>query len=138
MEIIIEESPVIQKTKELCETILTDPGIRSIRDRIDRFMGDEKSRSQYDSLVSRGQELQEKQENAIQLSREEISAFEQDREALLNNPVARGFIDAQEELHGVQQSIHKYVKKTLELGRIPSEEDLSESSCGSGCGCHGH
>jgi hypothetical protein len=56
----------------------------------------------------------------------------------LNNPVARGFLDAQEELQQVQQSVHKYIKKTLELGRMPAEEDLAEGSCGHGCGCHGH
>jgi len=109
-----------------------------IRDRIDNFMVDEKSRTQYESLVAKGQALQDKQESAVQLSSEEINSFEQDREALLNNPVARGFIDAQEELQSVQQSIHKYVKKTLELGRMPTEDDLSGGSCGGGCSCHGH
>jgi cell fate (sporulation/competence/biofilm development) regulator YlbF (YheA/YmcA/DUF963 family) len=139
MEITIEESPVIQKTKELCQTILNEPSIRSIRQRIDTFMEDEHSRSQYEGLVTRGQELQEKQQNAIQLTSEEISTFEEQREALLNNPVAKAFLDAQEELHQVQQSIHKYVKKTLELGRMPEEDDLAEGSCGhGGCGCHGH
>jgi hypothetical protein len=28
------------------------------------------------------------------------------------------------------------VTKTFELGRVPSEEDLQEGSCGHGCGCH--
>jgi len=60
---------------------------------------------------------------------------EQHREALLNNPVARGFMDAQEELHQVQESIQQYVTKTLELGRVPSEEEMDSGSCGHGCGC---
>ena len=138
MEITIEESPVIRKTKELCQTILDEPGVRSIRQRIDAFMDDEKSRTQYEDLVAKGQTLQEKQQNAMQLTDGEIAEFEQQREALMNNPVARGFLDAQEELHQVQQSVHKYIKKTLELGRMPAEEDLAEGSCGQGCGCHGH
>ena len=50
--------------------------------------------------------------------------------------VARGFLDAQEELHTVQQSIQQYVSKTLELGRVPKEEDLNDGGCGHGCGCH--
>ena len=138
MEITIEESPVIRKTKELCQTLLDEPGVRSIRQRIDAFMDDEKSRSQYEELVAKGEALQEKQQNAVQLTDSEVAEFEQQREGLLNNPVARGFLDAQEELHQVQQSVHKYIKKTLELGRIPAEEDLAEGSCGHGCGCHGH
>ena len=138
MEITIEESPVIRKTRELCQTLLDEPGVRSIRQRIDAFMDDEKSRSQYEELVAKGEALQEKQQNAVQLTDTEIAEFEQQREGLLNNPVARGFLDAQEELQQVQQSVHKYIKKTLELGRIPAEEDLAEGSCGHGCGCHGH
>jgi cell fate (sporulation/competence/biofilm development) regulator YlbF (YheA/YmcA/DUF963 family) len=138
MEITLEESPVIRKTRELCQTLLDEPGMRSIRQRIDAFMDDEKSRSQYEELVAKGEALQEKQQNAVQLTEKEIAEFEQQREGLLNNPVARGFLDAQEELQQVQQSVHKYIKKTLELGRIPAEEDLAEGSCGHGCGCHGH
>jgi hypothetical protein len=60
---------------------------------------------------------------------------------LLRNPVARGFIDAQEELQQVQRSVHQYVSKTLELGRLPTEEELDGGGCcgenHGGCGC-GH
>jgi len=136
MQTTIEETPVIQKTKELCQAILDQPNMQSIRRRIDAFMGDEKTRAQYDGLMSKGQALQEKQQMSLPLSGEEIDGFERDREALLNNQVARGFLDAQEELHQVQESVQKYVAKTLELGRLPAEEDMSEGSCGHGCGCH--
>jgi cell fate (sporulation/competence/biofilm development) regulator YlbF (YheA/YmcA/DUF963 family) len=141
MPTMIEETPVIRKTKELCQTILEQPNIRSIRQRIDAFMGDEKTRSQYDGLVTKGQALQQKQQQSVALSGEEIADFEQHRDALLNNPVARGFLDAQEELHQVQHSIQQYVSKTLELGRMPSEEDMEAGACDGhgGCGCgHGH
>jgi cell fate (sporulation/competence/biofilm development) regulator YlbF (YheA/YmcA/DUF963 family) len=99
-------------------------------------MGDEKTRAHYDALMAKGQALQQKQQGSMPLSGEEISDFEQHRESLLNNPVARGFLDAQEELHQVQESIQQLVSKTLELGRIPTEEDLGGGSCGHGCGCH--
>jgi cell fate (sporulation/competence/biofilm development) regulator YlbF (YheA/YmcA/DUF963 family) len=138
MPITIEESPVIRKTKELCQTILEQPEIRSIRQRIDAFVGDEKTRAQYEGLVSKGQVLQQKQQQSLPLSGEEIADFEQERESLLSNPIARGFLDAQEELHQVQESIHKYVNKTLELGRLPSDEEMEASACGhGGCSC-GH
>jgi cell fate (sporulation/competence/biofilm development) regulator YlbF (YheA/YmcA/DUF963 family) len=137
MQTTIEDSPVIRKTKELCQTILEQPEIRSIRQRIDAFFGDEKARAQYEELVNKGQALQQKQQQALPLSGEEIADFEQERDTLLGNPVARGFLDAQEELHQVQESINKYVNKTLELGRLPSDEEIEASSCGHGCSC-GH
>jgi cell fate (sporulation/competence/biofilm development) regulator YlbF (YheA/YmcA/DUF963 family) len=136
MEITIEESPVIQKTKELCQAILDQPDMQSIRQRIDAFMSDEKARGLYDGLMVKGQALQQKQQESLPLSGEEIADFEGHREQLLNNQVARGFMDAQEELHQVEESIHKYVSKTLELGRMPSDEEMNEGGgCGHGCGC---
>jgi cell fate (sporulation/competence/biofilm development) regulator YlbF (YheA/YmcA/DUF963 family) len=139
MQTTIEETPVTQKTRELCQTILDQPNMQSIRRRIDVFMADEKARVQYDGLVSKGQLLQEKQQMSTPLTGEEISDFEQHRDALLQNPIARDFLDAQEELHEVQQSIHQYVNKTLELGRLPTEQELAGDGCGHGCGCgHNH
>jgi len=136
MQTLTEETPVLQKTKELCQAILDQPTMQSIRQRIDAFMGDEKSRAQYENLVNKGQALQEKEQMSVPLSREEINDFEKQREAVFNNPVARNFLDAQEELHTVQATIQQYVNKTLELGRMPTEEDLSGGGCGHGCGCH--
>jgi cell fate (sporulation/competence/biofilm development) regulator YlbF (YheA/YmcA/DUF963 family) len=136
METTIQDSVITQKTKELCQAILDQPDLKSARQRIDAFVADEKARTQYEGLMARGQELQQKQQRSA-LSREEISAFEKDREALLNNPVAKAFLDAQEEMHHLHHSITQYVGKTLELGRIPTEDDLeSGGHCGSGdCGC---
>jgi cell fate (sporulation/competence/biofilm development) regulator YlbF (YheA/YmcA/DUF963 family) len=127
------------KRNELCEAILEQLQQGGIHKRIDAFLADASARGQYESLMSKGQALQEKQHNGEQLDPSEISSFEKDRDSLLANPVASGFLDAQEEMHDLKQSVQKYVAKTIELGRLPSEEDLAESSCGSGgCGCHGH
>ncbi len=131
----MEDSQVLQKTRELCQTLLEEPGMRQIRNRIDAFMDDEQSRTQYEGLVAKGQELQQKQQTTA-LTGEEIAAFEQSRDALLGNPVARGFLDAQEELHQIQQTVQRYINKTLELGRMPTEEDLHGCS-EHGCSC-GH
>ena len=112
--------------------------MQSIRQRIDSFMGDEQAQAQYEAVVNKGQELQQKQQMSEQLSPEEISAFEQQRDSLLKNQVARGFIDAQEELHEVKHSVHQLINKTLELGRLPTEEELNGGGCGGGggsCGC---
>jgi cell fate (sporulation/competence/biofilm development) regulator YlbF (YheA/YmcA/DUF963 family) len=137
MDITVTESPVMQKTRELCQTILDHPDMQSIRQRIDAFMGDEKTRTEYENLVSKGQALQQKQQNSTPLSGEEVADFENHRDVLLQNPTARAFLDAQEELHDVQKSVQRYVNRTLELGRLPTEDEMNNSSCGHGCDC-GH
>jgi cell fate (sporulation/competence/biofilm development) regulator YlbF (YheA/YmcA/DUF963 family) len=125
-----------EKTQELCQTIIAQPEMISIRKRIDTFLADAGARNQYETLTGKGNVLQEKQQHGQPLAAAEISDFEKSRESLLANPVARGFLDAQEELHEIQHSIQKHITKTLELGRIPAAEDLEEGSCGHGCGCH--
>ena len=136
MQIATEAPSIEQKTRELCQTILDQPSMASIRKRIDTFMADDRAREQYDGLMAKGQALQQKQQMSVQLTGEEINDFEQHRDSLLKNPVTRGFLDAQEELQQVQETIHQYVNKTIELGRIPTDEDLSGGGCGHGCGCH--
>jgi cell fate (sporulation/competence/biofilm development) regulator YlbF (YheA/YmcA/DUF963 family) len=125
------------KTNELCELILKEIQTGGIRQRIDTFLADASARGAYESLMSKGQALQEKQHGGQVLEPAEIAAFEKDRDALLQNPVASGFLDAQEEMHELKETVQKRVSKTIELGRIPTAEELSSGgSCGSGCGCH--
>ncbi len=126
------------KTNELCQAILDELSSNGIRKRIDTFLADSTARNQYEALMSKGQKLQEKQHHGQPLDPAEISTFEKDRDALLKNPVAVGFLDAQEEMHEIQHVVKKMVGKTIELGRIPTSEDLEEGGCGHGCGCHGH
>ena len=140
MQTTQDSSIITEKTRELCQTILEQPHILSARQRIESFVADEKAKAQYEGLMAKGQALQEKQQRSQQLSGEEVSEFEKERDALLSNPVARGFLEAQEEMHHVHQSINQYVSKTLELGRLPTEADFEEEGgCGNGCGCgHNH
>src|ERR1700722_7004559 len=113
-----------EKTKELCQAIVEQPEMISIRKRIDTFLSDAGAQGQYKTVTSKGQALHEKQHSGQPLESTEISDFEKSREVLLANPVACGFLDAQEKLHEIQHSIQKQISKTLELGRVPTEADL--------------
>ncbi len=132
----IEESVVLQKTRELCQTLLDQPEVRVLRQNIENFMADDRIKGQYDVLVAKGQALQQMHQSGRQPDGVEVSAFEQLRESFLVNPVARDFLDAQEDMQKLQQSISQYVNKTFELGRVPDESDMDSGSCGHGCGCH--
>jgi cell fate (sporulation/competence/biofilm development) regulator YlbF (YheA/YmcA/DUF963 family) len=127
---------VRQKTLELCEAIVQQAQFQSIRQRVDTFMADPKAQQQYQSLTEKGRSLHEKQHQGLPLDSREIAIFESERDILLGNSVAKAFIDAQEEMQEMQEGVHKFIHKTFELGRLPSEEDFQEGSCGHGCGCH--
>ena len=135
MQTITEETVVIQKTRELCQAILDESDYQDLRRRMDAFMADEKAKNDYDAVMSKGQALQQKQQMALALDASEISEFERQREQLLNNPVARGFLDAQDEMHKLQHTVGEYVSLTLELGRVPNPDDFESGNCGHGCGC---
>ena len=124
------------KTRELCQTIVDQPEMISIRKRIDTFLSDPGARGQYEAVMSKGQALQEKQAQSQPLESAEIADFEKHRDALMKNSIARGFLEAQEELHEMQHLIQKSISKTIELGRVPTEGDFDNGSCGHGCGCH--
>jgi cell fate (sporulation/competence/biofilm development) regulator YlbF (YheA/YmcA/DUF963 family) len=131
------EDAILQKTRELCETIMEQPQFQSIRQRVDAFMANPAAQRQYETLSEVGQQLHEKQHQGHALTGAEIAAFDKQRDAFYSNPVAKGFMDAQEEMQQIQKQVTKLVSKTLELGRVPLEDELSEGgSCGSGCGCH--
>jgi len=101
-------------------------------------MTDAQTQSQYNALLMKGEALQRQQKLAAPATGEEIADFERQREQFLRNPVTRGFLDAQEQLRDVQESVHRYVAKTLELGRVPAPVDFDAGSCGEGCGCRDH
>ena len=129
------DSAVMQKTLELCSTILEQPEFQSLRQRVDSFLADESAKQQYQTVVEKSQDLQRKQQQAMPLTEEEVAAFEKDRQSLFSNPVAKGFLEAQQQMHSVQETITRYVTKTFEIGRVPTQEDMT--TCGAGCSC-GH
>jgi cell fate (sporulation/competence/biofilm development) regulator YlbF (YheA/YmcA/DUF963 family) len=136
METIATAPAPALKTGELCQSILDRPDFAEMRRRIDAFMNDELAKFQYQMLNDRGAMLQQKQAMGAQITDEEIAQFEALREGFMKNTVATEFIDAQQELQKVLDSVTQRIHKTFELGRLPTEEDFASSCCDSGCGCH--
>ena len=133
METTFENPAILQKTRELCQAIIDQPDFEAIRRQVDAFLADENIKTQYQELSERSALLQHKQQTGMPLDMTEIADFEQRREAFLTNPVAQGFLAAQQAMQQVQESVGQYLAKTYELGRMPKDEDLN--SCGHGCGC---
>jgi cell fate (sporulation/competence/biofilm development) regulator YlbF (YheA/YmcA/DUF963 family) len=135
MSIVAEDSAVIAKTKELCAQIASDPSFRKLQADVERFLSDDAARLQYQSVHERGEELHHKQHAGIELGAVEIREFESARDALFENEIARDFLAAQRELEMLQKEIGKYVGSTIELGRVPTAEELEDK--GGGC-CGGN
>ena len=137
MSILAEDSAVIAKTKELCAQIASDPSFLKLQADVERFLGDDSARLQYQSVHERGEELHHKQHAGVELGAAEIREFESARDALFENEIARDFLSAQRELETLQKQIGKYVGGTIELGRVPTADELVDKGggcCGGGGG----
>lgn len=123
------------KTTELCQNILDQSFFPELHKKVELFLNDEALKYQFQMLNDRSSHLQQKQSLGAELKPAEIAEFEGMRAAFLQNPTAKNFLEAQEQIQKIQDQIHTSLAKTFELGRLPKSEDF-DSSCGSGCGCH--
>ena len=134
MNLLEDDSAVMGKTRDLCETIANDSDYRDLLQKVEKFLGDDEARLSYQSVHESGQALNQKQQSGLQLSESEIAEFEGARSELLNNPIASDFMQAQQSLEALQSSVSRMVGMTLELGRVPTPEDIAQASGGGCCG----
>lgn len=133
MSTVTDQSQVIAKTKELCETIVQDPSVNALISQVEAFLNDNEAKLHYQRVHELGDTLNQKQRAGVELSDTEINEFEVAREQLLENAVVTGFLDAQRELQGIQSKVTKYVSLAIELGKVPTEEEVEAASQGGGC-----
>ena len=136
MESTTKESPIIQKTLELCQVITSQPDFQSLKTKLDAFLSDEGLKFQFQQVNQMGELLQQRHQGGLAIKPEEIAQYESMHEQVFGNPAVQGFIEAQQELGKLHDAIGRFVGKTFELGRQPDFEDVFDGSCGSGCGCH--
>lgn len=139
MNLLKDDSMVMQKTRDLCEAIVGDAEYQDLLGKVESFLADDEARLTYQAVHERGQELNEKQRAGLELGPGEIAAFEEARAGLLGNVVASEFMQAQQDLENLQMSVSRLVGMSMELGRVPTAEDLAQAAgggcCGGGCGC---
>lgn len=131
------ETPVIAKTKELCESLLELESYKRMKAQLDAFVADAEAQKMYQDLSQKQSQLVQKQETTGDLTEEEIRDFEDQRERMLMHPVAGGFVEAQQGFEELRDTVVRYVTKTFELGRVPTEDEVTPRQggcCGGGCG----
>ena len=87
-----------EKTEELCQLILDQPAYPELKGMIKKFFADDDAKALYNEVLEKQRFLQEKQQRGLQLSKEEVDAFEEDRDKLYMNPVSNNFMFASQEI----------------------------------------
>jgi cell fate (sporulation/competence/biofilm development) regulator YlbF (YheA/YmcA/DUF963 family) len=132
-------SALEEKLHALCAAIVADEEVSAARDHAEAFLADESAVALYRRLMQSQHELGHKQQAGERISESEINAFSLLRDQAEANPLIQNFNEAQETLQGIANLVNGFVTKTLEKGRIPSQEEVfgnQGGGCGTGCGCH--
>lgn len=130
-------SSIEDKALELCQFVLEQPEFRESWNRIEAFLSDPAAQGVYREWQEASRELALREREGLPLTDQDLVSVEMRKEAVLENSVALGFAESEEVLNGIFGTVTRLLQKTLQLGRVPTEEDLAESGCcGGGCGCH--
>ena len=140
MSIIIGETPSTsndykEAAKELCRALLEDEKLKGVFASIDTFMGNDVSKELFSQMQVKGEELQTKQQAGIELTAGEVEEYNKLREKMLDDPTAKAFVEAQESIQSVHQTIGSWISLVFENGRMPTEEEFA-GHCGPQCGCN--
>ncbi|MGV3487494.1 MAG: YlbF family regulator [Tuberibacillus sp.] len=142
MSTTLDIEKIREKTEELCQFILDQAAFPKLKANINDFLADGEATALYNEIIEKQRALQQKQQQGIILTQEEVDDFNAAREKLYANSVARDFLNASEELDKIQDMIIKYVLKTIELEKVPTEADLNGGGCACGgngaCSCGAH
>ena len=133
MSILSTDSTVMEKTLRLCEAIVDDAEFKGMHNSVETFLSDDAAREAYKTVHEKGAELQDKQRIGVELTAQEMTDFELSREELFQNSTVVSFMEAQQQLQSLQKSVNDYLGLTIELGRVPTDEELMAASSGGGC-----
>ena len=76
MDTKAKDSPITQKTLDLCQAITEQADFLSLKQKLDAFMADELVKFDYQQVNSLGNLLQSKQSNGVELTPAEVEKFE--------------------------------------------------------------
>ena len=119
------------KVKELCQSLLDDPALKEVFESIDKFMEDDDAKELFSKMQSKGESLQMKQQSGVELTAGEVEEYNKIREKMLENDTANAFVQAQESIQSVHQTLGNWVSLVFENGRTPTDEEFA-GHCGPG------
>lgn len=137
MIVKLDTNSILGKLEELCTDLLNQDAYKELKQMFDQFAADEPAVQQYESFMEKHHSLQQKEQQDIELSPDEIRDYEHEETELYGNSVIRKFLYAQREFSRIHSLVTQYVAKTIELDRLPEESELKKGGCGCGGSCGG-
>ncbi len=132
-----------ERASALASAFATCQKVVSAKARIGLFYQNAEATDLFRKVNEYGEKLRSKSMEGMPPSEEEISAFDALRQAVVDNPLCKGFLDARQELDDMLAAVNQYLVLSINKGAAPSDEEVAESlvqqmsSCSCGGGCHG-
>ncbi|MCD8069850.1 MAG: YlbF family regulator [Akkermansiaceae bacterium] len=135
---------LMELTTMLCNALAANEEVAAAKARIDLFSRSAEATRLFHDVNAYGEELRAKYQAGMSPSEEEIAKFDGLRQAVVDNELAHGFLEAHQRIDEILGSINQLLSMTVELGRTPSLEEFTaarshaDESCGRGgdCSCH--
>ena len=142
MAILLEPTTVDEKARELCQFIVDQPDFSEARRQIETFLEDAEAQAVYRSWQEKAHEIHRMGHEGLQPNEADLQEVDRLRQAVAGHSVASAFAQAEDQMNGIFGAVTKLLQQTLQLGRVPSAEEMNANSgcCGGGggggCGCH--
>ena len=133
----LESTSIKEKALELCQFIVDAPEFAEAHETIQKFIEDDEAKAVYGKLQEKSHELHHLSHEGKKPTDADLDELNALQKAVAENPLAAAFIGAENQLDDTFRTVTKLLQKTLQLGHVPTEEDMVESDCCSsgGCGC---
>lgn len=128
-------------TESLCNLLAKENAVISSKAKIGLFFQNPDATKLFEEVNAYGEELRNKHMAGMQPTEEEIAKFDQLRENVIKNDVARGFLEARQTIDEILNTINQYLGMSIDLGRAPTPEEIEtarQQAMSASCSCGGH
>ena len=136
MSFIKNNSELKEKLNNFCEYLNNIPQINKFNKELDDFLLVEENNQLHENALKWEEMIEQKQLDGEEILEDDLNAFKDIHTKLNAQQGAEEFFNAQESLMSFMDEITSYITISLQLGRIPDEEEI-ESLTGESCG-HSH
>jgi len=138
MAATLQSVTIEDKARELCEFVLEQDDYQEAWKQIEKFLENEPAKMRYRAWQETGAELHHQEQQGMAPSEDHVAELERLKQTVLDDPVAVRFLEAEGQMNQMFSTVTKLLQKTLQMGRVPSAEEMAEGECcgNSGCGCH--
>ncbi len=132
---------VLEATTKLCAVLAQSPVIIASKARIGLFFQDQKATELFRKVTAYGEELRSKHLAGMPPTEEEIAQFDQLRQNVVDNPLARDFLEARQTIDDMLVTINQFMSMAIDKGKAPTLEEVAAAAAAaasSNCSCGGH